>query len=254
MHQDDPLRGTLTALTDRIQVEMGRLIDDLATSHQLNTQRTLDATRALDSARSLGEVLDTLVDHAGREGVRASITLMRDPTVPPVAASAATAIPIELAGHLVATLNATRPDGVSIDQELQSRLELLARHAARCLESITALRTARYVADRMAWPPAHADASEREPAAGELLDPDARQAAHRYARLLIAEIKMYHEATIATGRRQRDLMSRLGGEIARAQAMYDERIPERVRRATDFFRAELVRTLAGGDESLLQHN
>ena len=54
-------------------------------------------------------------------------------------------------------------------------------------------------------------------------------AAQRYARLLVSEIKLYHEADVVAGRRDRDLVRRLGGEIARARVLYDQRVPSAVR-------------------------
>lgn len=80
---------------------------------------------------------------------------------------------------------------------------------------------------------------------------DQAAAAQRYARLLVSEIKLYHEADVIAGRRERDLTTRLGGEIARARALYEQRVPVHVRQATDHFHAELVRTLANGDDSLM---
>ena len=77
-------------------------------------------------------------------------------------------------------------------------------------------------------------------------------AAKRYARLLISEIRLYHEADVTAGRRERDLTSRLGGEIARARVLYEQRVPAHVRRRADHFRDELVRTLADGDAALVQ--
>jgi hypothetical protein len=80
----------------------------------------------------------------------------------------------------------------------------------------------------------------------------ADEAARRYARLLVGEIKLYHEAAIVAGRRERDLAGRLSSEIAHARAMYRERVPQELLRETDYFDEELVRTLAGGDASLLR--
>ena len=57
---------------------------------------------------------------------------------------------------------------------------------------------------------------------------------------------------VAAGRRDRDLTSRLGGEISRARVMYEQRVPSVVRDRADYFRDELVRTLANGDETLLR--
>ena len=75
--------------------------------------------------------------------------------------------------------------------------------------------------------------------------------ARRYARLLVSEIKLYHEDSIAAGRRDRDLGSRLGGEIARARVLYEQRVPPHVRARAPYFDDELVQTLADGDRSLL---
>ncbi len=49
------------------------------------------------------------------------------------------------------------------------------------------------------------------------------------ARLLVSEIKLYHEAAVAAGRREGDLGRRLNGEIARARQLYEQRVPQRVR-------------------------
>ena len=81
---------------------------------------------------------------------------------------------------------------------------------------------------------------------------DDESAARRYAKLLVSEIKLYHEADVAAGRRERDLGTRLGGEIARARMLYEQRVPAQLRAAADFFHEELVRTLAEGDERLLK--
>ena len=83
-------------------------------------------------------------------------------------------------------------------------------------------------------------------------DPRTRRSARRYARLLVSEIKLYHEPAVIDGRRDRDLATRLGGEIARARVMYEQRVPPTCASARDYFHDELVRTLADGDASLLE--
>src|SRR5581483_4301292 len=75
-------------------------------------------------------------------------------------------------------------------------------------------------------------------------------AARRYARLLLSEIKLYHEADVAAGQRERDLTARLGGEIARARTLYEQRMPQPVH--AGYFHDELIRTLGNGDESLFE--
>ena len=117
-------------------------------------------------------------------------------------------------------------------------LETIARHAARSLESLTAFKTARALAS-----------GDAQTTAGD--DGDQDVAAKRYARLLISEIRLYHEAAVAAGRKERDLTTRLGGEIARARVLYEQRVPPHIRQRADHFRDELVRTLADGDAALV---
>ncbi len=149
--------------------------------------------------------------------------------------------PLEVAGVGVAILYADGLDELARTGGVEQRLEALARHASRALEALTALKAARALAEP-------ADASRR----GAPSDADdADSSAKRYAKLLVSEIKLYHEPSVVAGRRERDLVSRLGGEIARARALYEQRVPQAVRVRTDYFKDELVRTLANGDATLL---
>jgi len=130
-------------------------------------------------------------------------------------------------------------------------LEVMGRHAARCLEALTAFKAARVLTERPdASVPAGAPEAAGTPA-GDGDRPSDDEAARRYARLLVSEIKLYHEPAVAAGRRERDLGTRLGTEIARARVLYEQRVPAQVRDRKDHFHAELVRTLANGDATLL---
>ncbi len=75
--------------------------------------------------------------------------------------------------------------------------------------------------------------------------------ARRFARLLVSEIKLYNESKVEQGRRSRDLYERLKDDIDRSRQMYEERIPEDVRKASNYFYDELVRILADGDAQAL---
>ena len=75
--------------------------------------------------------------------------------------------------------------------------------------------------------------------------------ARRFARLLVSEIKLYNEGKVEQGRKNKDLYERLKEDIDRSRQMYDERIPEDVRKATNYFYDELVRILADGDAGSL---
>jgi hypothetical protein len=150
--------------------------------------------------------------------------------------------PLVVGGETIAVLYADIEQGDSRAPALPAVLEVLARHASRCLEAITAFRAAQLLtgsdtdANAASGPRRTRDWTE-----------DDGEAARRYARLLISEIKLYHEHAVIAGRRDRNLASRLGGEIARARVLYEQRVPPEVERRTDYFDAEIVRTLANGD-------
>jgi hypothetical protein len=76
-------------------------------------------------------------------------------------------------------------------------------------------------------------------------------AARRTARLLVADIRLFHEPAVSEGRQHRNLLSRLAPEIEKARQAYNDQVPPGVRSHTDYFHQELIRTLAGGDATLL---
>src|SRR5262249_13965215 len=75
--------------------------------------------------------------------------------------------------------------------------------------------------------------------------------ARRFARLLVSEIKLYNEGKVEQGRKNKDLYERLKEDIDRSRQMYDERIPDEVRKGSNYFYDELVRILADGDAASL---
>ena len=107
--------------------------------------------------------------------------------------------------------------------------EVLVRHAARCLEVMTIARVSGPIG-RRSLPPlapnasaAPADVAAAVPSPGQD-GPDsdsARQAesAQRYARLLLSEVKLYNESAVEEGRRDANLLERLGPEIERARRL-----------------------------------
>jgi hypothetical protein len=83
-------------------------------------------------------------------------------------------------------------------------------------------------------------------------DDDARALeAQRFATLLVAEIKLYNAGRIEEGRKYKDLYRRLKKDIERAKGMYDERVGGGLPEGADYFHAELVRVIAGGDVNAL---
>ncbi len=90
-----------------------------------------------------------------------------------------------------------------------------------------------------------------QPAAAAPEDQKAHDEAKRFARLVVSEIKLYNEAKVAEGRRQRDLYERLKDDVERGRQMYHDRVAPSVRDSTNYFFDELVRILAGGDAGAL---
>ena len=75
--------------------------------------------------------------------------------------------------------------------------------------------------------------------------------ARRFARLLVSEIKLYNEQSVAEGRSRNDLYDRLREYIDRSREMYDKRVKPEVAQRYDYFHHELVSTLAEGDAAKL---
>jgi hypothetical protein len=96
-------------------------------------------------------------------------------------------------------------------------------------------------------PPA-ASSPGADPASPEA---EAVNAAERYARLVVSEIKLYNEPAIRIARHRKDIRARLRAEIDRARRMYEERIAPSVPHRDEIFEQELVRVLADGQPDLL---
>ena len=177
----------------------------------------------------------------------------RQPALPPFAQDAGTrhamALPIVVGGEVVAVLyaDAARLDTPSAASRWPALLEILARHASRALEAMTVERATGLGLPRPVARASHAvlPGPVEHGGSGE------EDAARRFARLLVSEIRMYHEPLVDAGRRSRDLRTRLRGEIDRARRLYEARVPPAVRDRSDYFEQELVRTLADGDRTLL---
>jgi hypothetical protein len=101
---------------------------------------------------------------------------------------------------------------------------------------------------------ASAPPAARPAAPAPTLSPEEQKAhddAKRFARLVVSEIKLYNEAKVNEGRKNKDIYERLKEDIERGRHMYHERVAAPVRDSTNYFYDELVRILAGGDQSAL---
>lgn len=82
-------------------------------------------------------------------------------------------------------------------------------------------------------------------------DADVHRKAQRFARLLIDEVKLYNQAKVAEGRKKKDLYDRLKEDIEKSRSTYLKRYGNTVAASGDYVNAEIIRSLAGDDESVL---
>ncbi len=75
--------------------------------------------------------------------------------------------------------------------------------------------------------------------------------AQRFARVRVAELRLYQSQQVKEGRAARDLYGSLGEEIRKAREEYRAGFLESAASMVDYFHVELVRTLANDDASLL---
>jgi hypothetical protein len=282
---------TLTAACDEAREQaLTEAQADERAADLARAERLLGSVRSLDGATSLSETLEALTTAAAAEAGRAAVLVVRgddlrgwsqsglsgldDPraiviplsdagllgkavadaalvssaaadgshATPPPAPFAVpdralgVAAPLVVDGRVVAVVYAD--DGGEAEHEVPSawpeHVELLARHASRCLEALTARQAIR-----------------PRPRIAAMGSPEDAESARRYARLLVSEIKLYHESQVDEGRRAGDLRARLADPIARARELYEQRVPPAVPSRAELFEQELVRTLADGDAARL---
>jgi hypothetical protein len=85
-------------------------------------------------------------------------------------------------------------------------------------------------------------------------DADVHRKAQRFARLLVDEIKLYNQAKVAEGRKNKDLYDRLKEDIDKSRSTFKKRYGNTVAANVDYLQAELVRSLAEDDISVMGAN
>lgn len=82
-------------------------------------------------------------------------------------------------------------------------------------------------------------------------DADTHRKAQRFARLLVDEIKLYNQAKVVEGRKNRDLYDRLKEDIEKSRATYQKRFGATAASSADYFQREVVRNLGEEDVSVM---
>lgn len=85
-------------------------------------------------------------------------------------------------------------------------------------------------------------------------DADTHRKAQRFARLLVDEIKLYNQAKVAEGRRNKDLYDRLKEDLEKSRATFQKRYGSTVAASGDYFQKEVLRSLAEDDLSVMGAN
>ncbi len=102
---------------------------------------------------------------------------------------------------------------------------------------------------------ASAPAAAADPFAGlSAEDADTHRKAQRFARLLVDEIKLYNQAKVAEGRRNKDLYDRLKEDIDKSRTTFHKRYGSTIAASGDYFQKEVVRSLAEDDLSVMGAN
>ncbi|MGP0021010.1 MAG: hypothetical protein ACLPHP_20745 [Candidatus Sulfotelmatobacter sp.] len=102
---------------------------------------------------------------------------------------------------------------------------------------------------------ASAPAAAADPFAGmSAEDADTHRKAQRFARLLVDEIKLYNQAKVAEGRRNKDLYDRLKEDIDKSRSTFQKRYGSTAAASGDYFQREVVRSLAEDDLSVMGTN
>jgi hypothetical protein len=85
-------------------------------------------------------------------------------------------------------------------------------------------------------------------------DADTHRKAQRFARLLVDEIKLYNQAKVAEGRRNKDLYDRLKEDIEKSRSTFQKRYGNTPAATGDYFQKEVIRSLAEDDLSVMGAN
>jgi hypothetical protein len=85
-------------------------------------------------------------------------------------------------------------------------------------------------------------------------DREAHLRAQRFARVHVAEIRLYKSPLVLEGRKRRALYAYLQEDIDRGRDIFKSEFVDKVPSMADYFHGEIVRTLANDDATLLGEN
>ena len=257
------LRDTLDALVDSLASEVARVLVFVVRGDGLRGWRFAGVAGAPADAVSVafartlaGPLAPALARGAATEvqpsALAAGVAALS--WVAPLGeAAAGMAVPLVVDGQTVALVYCDdgQQDDRSVPAPWPEMVQVLVRHASRCLEAHTARRAAGFPRPVAVAVGAAGTASDAALPVSPGATASEVEAARRFARLVVSELKLYNEAAVEAGREARDLRVRLRDELARARRLYEARVPATLPMRDDYFDQEVVRTLADGDPALL---
>ena len=204
---------------------------------------------ALEEAPAFAQVVETQ-DHVVTMRVASEIPAPLAEALGGTDRARATLFPI--AGRQrVAAILYTDDEGTVSDE---AALELLAAVAAAGLENVVARATGRAGAlVAIGAPPGMAPPESAVPDWSRMAreEQELHLRAQRFARVQVAEMRLYKSQAVRTGRQSRDLYGALKEEIDSAREGYRRQFLAGQSSMIDYFHQELVRALANDEAALL---
>jgi hypothetical protein len=97
-------------------------------------------------------------------------------------------------------------------------------------------------------------AEPQPPVAESPAEQEVHSKAQRFARLLVDEIKLYNQAKVVEGRKNKDIYERLKEVIEKSRATYQKRYGATAATSGNYFHREIIRSLAEDDPSIMGAN
>jgi len=145
-----------------------------------------------------------------------------------------------------------RPTVAPPVQTVSSYSDPFAGHAPKHIAKSAPEPSAEVVEVASAASASAAAAPATDPFAGlSAEDADVHRKAQRFARLLVDEIKLYNQAKVSEGRRNKDLYDRLKEDIEKSRATFQKRYGNTAAASGDYFQKEVLRSLAEDDLSVM---
>jgi hypothetical protein len=200
---------------------------------------------------------DPSADHAGTHAEPVSAAASQP--VPPFNDPFASHAPAFASGHAMAAAASAGDSSVATSgAPFDSPTPVMAAeaHSAATEVQSAVIEMEPALAEPLPIGHAEIEVPPETPAASSLspADQEVHHKAQRFARLLVDEIKLYNQAKVAEGRKNKDLYDRLKETIEKSRVTYQKRYGSTVAASGNYFQHEIIRSLAEDDLSIMGAN